>query len=290
MVKSSSNQPNKDNHFLGKDTKHLIVTNDDKDTREWLADSEVCPLLSHHHIAHLGVMWGEYPLTVSRSNQEGSYFMACASGVGEVLIDGVWKKLRAGDACLLPPLSINAFRCIEGESWEFCWVRYAELPHRLPISSFLTPVRASFDQAPLAHAIRGLHLECKGLNQPAALNLWTELIHQYVIRFTKEGSVDERLWKLWKTVELKLGHSWTLQELAKIACVSEEHLRRLCNKHLGRSPMQQLTYLRMQKARILLGTTDDKIEVISHQLGYENPFTFSNTFKKWVGWRPSEVR
>jgi len=25
-------------------------------------------------------------------------------------------------------------------------------------------------------------------------------------------------------------------------------------------------------------------------VGYENPFVFSTTFKKWVGWRPSDYR
>ena len=34
----------------------------------------------------------------------------------------------------------------------------------------------------------------------------------------------------------------------------------------------------------------DKIETIAHACGYENPFVFSTTFKKWVGWRPSEYR
>jgi AraC-like DNA-binding protein len=72
--------------------------------------------------------------------------------------------------------------------------------------------------------------------------------------------------------------------------MSPEHLRRLCKKELGRSPIQHLTFLRMKHARYLLGTTDDKVEVIAHAVGYESPFTFSNTFKKWVGWRPSELR
>jgi len=54
--------------------------------------------------------------------------------------------------------------------------------------------------------------------------------------------------------------------------------------------MQHLTFLRMKQARHLLSTTDEKVEVIARAVGYESPFTFSNTFKKWVGWRPSELR
>ena len=54
--------------------------------------------------------------------------------------------------------------------------------------------------------------------------------------------------------------------------------------------MHQVIYLRMQHAAKLLATTGDKIETIATAVGYENPFVFSTTFKKWVGWRPSDYR
>jgi AraC-like DNA-binding protein len=46
----------------------------------------------------------------------------------------------------------------------------------------------------------------------------------------------------------------------------------------------------MQAAAKLLATTGDKVETIATAVGYENPFVFSTTFKKWVGWRPSDYR
>jgi AraC-like DNA-binding protein len=54
--------------------------------------------------------------------------------------------------------------------------------------------------------------------------------------------------------------------------------------------MHHVIFLRMQLAAKLLATTNDKIETIATEVGYENPFVFSTTFKKWVGWRPSEYR
>ena len=88
----------------------------------------------------------------------------------------------------------------------------------------------------------------------------------------------------------RLGENWTAESLAKLAGCSTEHLRRLCHQLLGRTPMHQVTYLRMRHAANLLETRNDKIETISRAVGYENPFAFSNTFKKWIGWRPSEYR
>ncbi len=54
--------------------------------------------------------------------------------------------------------------------------------------------------------------------------------------------------------------------------------------------MEQVTYLRIRHAANLLTETHLKLDHIADAVGYANPFVFSNTFKKWTGWRPSEYR
>ena len=83
---------------------------------------------------------------------------------------------------------------------------------------------------------------------------------------------------------------WTAADLASLAKISGEHMRRLCQASAGRSPMQQLTYLRIQYAASQLATTDGKIEDLALRVGYHNPFAFSNTFKRMTGFRPSQFR
>jgi AraC-like DNA-binding protein len=39
-----------------------------------------------------------------------------------------------------------------------------------------------------------------------------------------------------------------------------------------------------------LAETDLKLDAIAERVGYANPFVFSNTFKRWTGWRPSLYR
>jgi AraC-like DNA-binding protein len=136
----------------------------------------------------------------------------------------------------------------------------------------------------------GLHHELGAGADPVALQHWVELIHRYVLRFAHPWHVHDRLWQLWERVDQNLGEHWTVEKLCRMAHCSSEHLRRLCQQQLGRSPMHQVTYLRMRRAASLLETTDEKIGNISEAVGYENPFVFSNTFKKWIGWRPSEYR
>jgi AraC-like DNA-binding protein len=91
-------------------------------------------------------------------------------------------------------------------------------------------------------------------------------------------------------VRLDLREEGSLTRLVAYCHLSGEHLRRLGRRELGRSPMNRAVQLPMQPAARLLTTANDKIEAIAHEIGYENPFVFSTTFKKWVCWRPFEHR
>jgi AraC-like DNA-binding protein len=279
-----------DLEILGKATRYQLVRADASDARGWFQDGPICPLLAQHHISHCGIMHAAPPFEIVRAHQSGTFMLACLDGEGVILADGQWKRIRAGQACLLPPFVMNALKCRPGKPWSFAWVRYQESRESRPIVSSLSPVSGPFDTAPLKAAIEGLHAESTMDHGASALHHWSELVHHYVLRFAQPHSTDERLWRVWQRVETDLARTWTLDELAEIACLSGEHLRRLCKKEIGRSPMQQLTHLRLQRARHLLSITDDKVEVIARAVGFESAFTFSNTFNKWIGCRPSDFR
>ena len=285
----SISEGDQDVQILG-ESRYFLVRSDEVDERAWMAGNPICSLLKQHHIAHAGVLRASHPFEIVRADQSGSYMMACFGGEGRVLVDGAWKTIRAGEACLLPPFVRNAFKCAPNSDWNFCWARYLESRERKPIVSQNSPVLREYDPMPLKAAIEGLHAEASGAGNPGILGHWVELVHQYALRFAQPHDADDRLWRLWNRVEPELDRKWSLYELAQIAHVSEEHLRRLCRARYGRSPMQHLTFLRIQRAKNLLSSTDEKIETIARMVGYENPFTFSTLFKKWVGWSPSRYR
>ena len=279
-----------DAEILGGSTRYQVVRADDSDARGWMQDGPVCPLLGQHHIAHCGIMKAVPPFEIVRAEQSGTFMLACLDGEGVILADGQWKRVRAGQACLLPPFVTNSLKCLPGKSWDFAWVRYREERETRPIVSSISPVSGAFESGLLMTAIHGLHGESLAANGATALHHWTELVHHYVLRFAQPHTPDDRLWRVWQQVEADLARPWKTEDLAKIACLSGEHLRRLCLKELGRSPMRHLTYLRLQRARHLLTVTDDKVETIARGVGFGSLFTFSNTFHKWIGRRPSEFR
>jgi AraC-like DNA-binding protein len=258
--------------------------------RPWIADFPACPALNQYQIIHVGITRAVAPTRIVRTKQTTTYFLACFGGKGKVLVDGRWRVCGAGFASLLPAHTLNAFHTLRGVRWEFCWVCYQQPPEQRPIADAASPVMARFEARPLHSAILGLIHECGSVAEPTMIQHWTDLIHHYVLRFAQAMQHDDRLRLLWKRVAAHLAEDWTLARLAHEAGYSNEHLRRLCRHQLGRSPMHQVTYLRMRRAAELLANTPLTIEAIAQDVGYHNPFVFSNAFTKWIGWRPSDYR
>jgi AraC-like DNA-binding protein len=217
--------------------------------------------------------------------------MATWSGCGEILVDGEWVIMKAGQACILPARLPSAHRAISRqEAWSFSWVRYEEPLESMPITSATRPVIRPYDAAAITHAIQGLHL---AVTQTDALRLqqqWVDLIHGYVTAFEEPSLADARIRQAWLQVKDALQEPWDVASMADLANVSAEHFRRLCHAHLGRSPVKHLTFLRLQEAVRLLQTTSATIESIAHAVGYQSSAALSKSLAKWTGFRPGALR
>jgi AraC-like DNA-binding protein len=264
-------------HIVGRNTRQLIVR------------AEECSALATRLISHVGVGDAAVPYRIVRTHLSGTYVHACLGGEGRILLDGRWRPHRAGMVSLAPAHVLHAFHAIPSKRWQYCWVRYMPQSPRSAIG-FMAPVMARFDPEPLRHAILGLYREVQGQAVSGSAMLWIDLIEHYISRFAAPLQREDRLHSVWERVCKDLGRPWTVASLARLANISGEHLRRLCQSGLGRSPMHQVTYLRMQHAAHRLATTQSKIEEIALQVGYQNPFAFSNTFKRMTGFRPSHFR
>jgi AraC-like DNA-binding protein len=259
------------------------------DTKLWTVRAEECPALRQRHIAHLGVGDAAVPYRIVRTKLSGAYLHGSLSGEGRMLLDGRWCPHRPGMASLAPAHVLHAFHAIPSKRWNYCWVRYMPTSPRSMVHA-IAPILGHFGCRPLSHAILGLVTEMQGARDMATCALWVDLIEGYVDNFAEPWRREERLLAVWNAVRHDLSRSWTRDDLARLAGVSCEHLRRLCRDSLGRSPMQQLTILRVQHAAHQLATTNAKLEAIADSVGYCNPFAFSNVFKKVTGVRPSSFR
>lgn len=272
------------------ETTERVVRASEADARNWLVGAPVCTPLVRHGIVHVGAAVVAHPYSVKRPDLSGTFVMVCTSGEGRVWLEGKWQPMRAGMACLAPPHAFHAYRAVPRKTWRIAWVRYQEPEGALPIVNARAPVLAKFDGAPLTAAIEGLHAESRSTASPAAMQMWADLIQHYARTFAAPWRTDDRLRDVWQTVMQDLAADWSLPKLAALAGMSAKHLRRLCQRSLGRTPAQQVTSLRLQRAAELLITTQDKVEAIAHSVGYASLFTFSHTFQRFTGCRPSACR
>jgi len=85
-------------------------------------------------------------------------------------------------------------------------------------------------------------------------------------------------------------HAWTLEELAQRAGLSRTALAERFRETMGDTPLNHLRTIRMQRAMHLLAETDQRLEAIAAQVGYQDAFGFSKVFKRMLGVSPRTFR
>lgn len=82
----------------------------------------------------------------------------------------------------------------------------------------------------------------------------------------------------------------SLDELADHFDMSKYSLIRKFKKLSGYTPMEYFSRLKIQKACSILLEKTNTVKYTSELLGFENPYYFSQTFKKYTGYSPSYFR
>jgi AraC-like DNA-binding protein len=241
-------------------------------TTRTVVRAEQYDALAARQIAHVAVVDAAAGYTIVRTHLSGAFMQVCL-----------------GSVSFAPAHVLHAFHCVPGKRWQLAWIRFMPGSPR-SVDGAMAPVMVPFEGGVLAHAILGLADEMNNAADPGTCVVWVDVIERYVGRILEPLQREPRLVEVWNAVQADLARDWTLADMARLANTSEEHLRRLCQKNLGRSPGKQLATLRIAHAAHLLATTTDKVESIGHAVGYLNAFAFSNTFKRLTGFRPSDYR
>lgn len=259
-------------------------------TEERMVSKHACQAFAFYHMQLVGISSAFPPFRFVRMQPHTSQLLICLSGWGRVWIDGGWLACPYGTAYATPAGHMHAYHAVEEATWDVCWIVYDESATDHPQIALDRPTLLRVEPRPLSSAIDGLYREYSGRAEQGVMQQWTQLIHIYAQRMIGQVHVDHRFQSLWDAVNADITAYWTNERLASILGVSTEQLRRLCQHHLGRSPMKQVTLLRMRRAMALLASDSYTIEDVAQRVGYENPFAFSTAFKRLTGMPPSTYR
>jgi AraC family transcriptional regulator len=220
----------------------------------------------------------EYTVTVDTAQATTSFCLFFAPGFAE----GVYAALTTPAGRLLddpaavgPPITF--FEQI---------YRHDDL-----VSPLLFQVR---DQYPLHQGDRlwldeGLHGVMAGLLQ-AQDQVWRQVEGLPAVRAATREELYRRLRQAYDFIAASYDQPITLEEMARVACLSPNHFLRTFQQLFHQTPHQFLTAQRLYHAQRLLRTTDDSVTAICLAVGFTSVSSFSWRFRRYFGCSPQQFR
>jgi AraC-like DNA-binding protein len=102
--------------------------------------------------------------------------------------------------------------------------------------------------------------------------------------------MDRRIEVVVSKMESQISKSWEMEKLAQLVNLSSSRLRHLFKTETGKTPMQYLRDLRLQKAELLLRTTFLTVKEVANRVGLTTGSNFVREFKKAYGLSPTMYR
>ncbi|MBN1403536.1 MAG: helix-turn-helix domain-containing protein [Opitutales bacterium] len=269
--------PLRDTHIIGSRCK------------EWIIGRGRVPQFYNHNIVCVGHSILVPPYRMVRLKSDYALLVACTGGKGVFYEDGQTRQWPEGKLLICPQGAQYAYEAVSEEPWRITWVLYLEASQHGSDNSMRARL-VEADCEDFNSCAKMLIRETSSEAAPAAIESLTSLLRIHMQRLDGGDCIDSRVSNLWSIVESDLGANWDNTKLAQLAKMSEEHLRRLCLKHYGKSPIKHLQHLRMHSACIRLRTGNCKIETIAESLGFSSLYAFSAAFKRWAGVSPGQFR
>lgn len=121
------------------------------------------------------------------------------------------------------------------------------------------------------------------------------IVYQLLSHFIKRAqekikSKDERIRAAIAYIHNHLYEVIDLDDLADTSCLSKDHFSRLFKHETGISPLQYINQKKIEKAQLMLVTSNMPVKNIASSLACDNYSYFNRLFKKMTGVTPQEYR
>ena len=91
-------------------------------------------------------------------------------------------------------------------------------------------------------------------------------------------------------MQRELHRQLTVEDMALKQGLSTSHFSSLFRKATGMAPLDYFIHLKLQKACLLLYSSDIKVKKVATEIGYDDPYYFSRLFKKYMKVSPDQYR
>jgi AraC-like DNA-binding protein len=141
----------------------------------------------------------------------------------------------------------------------------------------------------------------RSIGSPIVISRLAEILFVQMIRaHYTSGGADELGWlavlgnaqlgAALRAMHHSPAHPWSVEELARIACMSRSAFALRFKAQVGKAPLEYLTRWRMYKAGCLLREGELGIAEIAYAVGYESAGAFNRVFQRVYARTPGEFR
>lgn len=125
--------------------------------------------------------------------------------------------------------------------------------------------------------------------------LFTQIMRAYIEQAETPPGIlgaiaDAKLGLALNAMHQRPEHPWSLDALAQKAGMSRTAFAQRFHALAKQTPMHYLTLWRMQKAKVMLATSNLSMLTIAEKVGYQSEASFGKAFKKCMGISPGACR
>lgn len=203
-------------------------------------------------------------------------------------------QIIAAPSVTILPAGVDFLFELDSPAWSTAWFCFYGTPQWRALESPHASVEYCDQAIQIYHLLSVLYYEPNSALRENSMTLLGHYLNE-TLRQPRSplGAVrddSKRIEALFRKVENQLHFSWNIDYMCELVHYSAPHLHRLCRQRFQRSPLQQVIYLRMERAKYLLQHTDWSIAQIGGQVGYTDALNFSKRFKKSLGQSPGFYR
>lgn len=218
---------------------------------------------------------------------------------GELVIEIFGESIVAGpgDLLLIPAHTPHSFHLTEDRYAEKSWCHFDMKRGTADFfENYTVPARLHVEDRELVDELfrqllssNKLVSELQELVSTAAICGLVEYYFRHISVVEREVA-DDRIHAVITYIEQHYADPLTLEQLAKFANYSPNHLGKRFKDATGYPPMRYLSNVRIERAKLLLQGTADPISVIMEKTGFTDAAYFSKSFKKVIGYSPQKFR
>lgn len=227
---------------------------------------------------------------VDRRHYDDHYsFEYVLSGKGTVTLGGEQYRVRSRDAYILPRDMTHSMMPDRTDPWSKIW--FAMRGTLVDTLIDLYGLRGvchipRFSRSELFFTVRDIAKTGSGGGQAA------EVFHSFCIRareaYGARHSADVAL--AIRYLDAHAMGDLSIDELTAVMPQSPSQITRRFRAETGTTPYQYFMRKKIERAKLLLSTTEKSANEIARILAFTDPAHFSNTFKKHAGMSPDNYR